>query len=207
MNRCPACSAPLGASQDGHQIEACAFCGWNPPDAQFPVSDPELAQQFTDETVPLPDSEAEALASLPTPQGAAPTAEDERTGPEHFRELLHETGSDTRDLMEQVPEEMREVLEDRMRSGPDDNPGFRSETIEQLRGSGYFVTEDSSGARISAVPQANRKPDDLSPTDVVKMAAELEGGVKPKTELPMCGACQSASPVGSTTCQWCGEPL
>lgn len=174
---------------------------------QFPASNQELAPQFTAETVPLPDSESEALASPATAQDDAPAAEGEVSGPEHFRELLHETGSDTRELMEQVPEDMREVLEDRMRSGQDNNAGFRSETIEQLRGSGYYVAEDSSGAHINAVPQANRKPDDLSPSDVVKMAAELEGGVKPKAELPMCGACQSASPVGSTTCQWCGEPL
>jgi CheY-like chemotaxis protein len=94
-----------------------------------------------------------------------------------------------------------------MRDAEDDKPEFRKETVEQLQGAGYYVTEENNGARIGAVPGSSRSLEELSPSDVVKMAAELDGGLKPQTTLPMCAACQSASPIGSTTCQWCGEPL
>jgi hypothetical protein len=215
MNTCPGCGADLEFSIDGELVESCSFCGWSPRQQQFPETDPEVAMRHAAETLPLPKgaSEGFAIGDSEQPQEQSPgtdseqAATEDRSGPEHFRELIRETESDTGELLEQVPEEMREVLAERIQPSQVEKPEFRKETVEQLRNSGYQVTEDQAGARITAVPQSGRTPEELSPSDVVRMAAELEGGVKPSTKLPMCTACQSASPVGSTTCQWCGEPL
>jgi hypothetical protein len=90
------------------------------------------------------------------------------SGANHFRQLLAEQANNSEDLLDQVPEDLREILAGRRMGGP---------------------------------------PAALSPSDVVKLAAELEGGVKPRGQLPVCPKCQGLSPIGQAKCQWCGEPL
>ena len=85
-----------------------------------------------------------------------------------------------------------------------DSPNFSKHTASSLREQGYVVSEDARGARFAATPG---KASELSSSDVVKYAAELDGGVKPQANLPICGECQSASPVGAENCQWCGQPF
>jgi len=77
------------------------------------------------------------------------------SGANHFRQLIAENKGNPADLLDQVPEELREILAGRLRAP----------------------------------------------------AAELEGGVKPRGQLPVCPKCQGLSPIGQAKCQWCGEPL
>jgi len=126
------------------------------------------------------------------------------TGSAQFRELL-EPGSDPEHLFDQVPEEMRGVLAARLKAVEDTgSPSFSEPTASSLRGQGYIVSQDARGARLSATPG---QAADFSPSEVVKLAADLDGGVQPQAKLPICSNCQSASPVGETHCQWCGAPF
>lgn len=126
------------------------------------------------------------------------------TGPAQFRELL-EPGNDPEHLLDQVPEEMRGVLAARLKAAEDSNtPSFSEATSSLLRDQGYIVSQDARGARLSATPG---QAAEFSPSEVVKLAADLDGGVQPQAKLPICSKCQSASPVGNTHCQWCGEPF
>ena len=137
--------------------------------------------------------------SATEPQTAAPTP---------FKELLEDgqSNGEPGDLLDQVPEDMRGVLAARLKANEEDQPEDLSEqSREALRNQGFKVVEDARGSRISS--DSPSQSADLSAFQVVSLAAEQEGGVQPQTQLPMCPSCQSASPVGSTNCQWCGEPL
>jgi hypothetical protein len=124
--------------------------------------------------------------------------------PVQLRDLMNPE-HDPDHLLDQVPEDMRAVLAARLKAAEKtESPGFNENTAAALRDQGYVVTEDARGARLSSTPGQSS---DLSPTDVVKMAAELDGGVQPQTKLPICGKCEAASPIGDTFCQWCGEPF
>jgi len=126
------------------------------------------------------------------------------TGSAQLRELL-EPGSDPEHLLDQVPEEMRGVLAARLKAAEDSiTPSFSEATSSSLRDQGYIVSQDARGARLSATPG---QAADFSPSEVVKLAADLDGGVQPQAKLPICSNCQSASPVGDTHCQWCGAPF
>lgn len=130
------------------------------------------------------------------------------SGANHFRQLIAENEGNPADLLDQVPEELREILAGRLRAPAAGTRGeFREDTAQALRGLGYTVSEDLHGARITGAPRAGGPPAALSPSDVVKLAAELEGGVKPRGQLPVCPKCQGLSPIGQAKCQWCGEPL
>lgn len=130
------------------------------------------------------------------------------SGPNHFRQLLTEQVNNSEDLLDQVPEDLREILASRLGTPtPEVRSEFGEDTAQALRGLGYTVSQDLHGARISGAPRVGGPPAALSPSDVVKLAAELEGGVKPRGQLPVCPKCQGLSPIGQSKCQWCGEPL
>ncbi|MGH2620718.1 MAG: hypothetical protein ACRDHG_09130, partial [Anaerolineales bacterium] len=98
------------------------------------------------------------------------------SGPNHFRQLLAEQASNSEDLLDQVPEDLREILAARLRAPtPEARTEFRGDTAQALRGLGYTVSEDLHGARLSGAPRVGGPPAALSPSDVVKLAAELEG--------------------------------
>jgi len=130
------------------------------------------------------------------------------SGPNHFRQLLAEQANNPADLLDQVPEDLRAILAGRLNPPSPEPPGeFSEATAQGLRGLGYTVAEDPHGVRITGAPRAGGPPAALSPSDVVKLAAELEGGVKPRGQLPVCPKCKGLSPIGQSKCQWCGEPL
>jgi hypothetical protein len=100
---------------------------------------------------------------------------------------------------------MRGVLAARLKAADEAaGPNFSEETASTLREQGYVVSGDAHGARLTAAPG---KPDVFSPSEIVKLAADLDGGVQPQAKLPICSNCQAASPIGELQCQWCGEPF
>jgi hypothetical protein len=130
------------------------------------------------------------------------------SGPNHFRQLLAEQLNNSDDLLDQVPEDLREILAGRLRAPtPEAQRELSENTPQALRGMGYAVSEAPLGTRISSAPRMGGTPAALSPSDVVRLAAESEGGVKPRSQLPVCPKCRGLSPIGQAKCQWCGEPL
>jgi hypothetical protein len=149
------------------------------------------------ESKSLPEGE-EQIEDDSLPEAEEPI----ETDPAQFRELL-KPGSEPEHLLEQVPEQMRGVLAARLKAAEEsEGPSFSEKAASNLRDQGYVISEDARGVRFSAAPGQSAG---LSASDVVKMAADLDGGVQPQTKLPICSKCQAASPVGETQCQWCGE--
>jgi hypothetical protein len=121
-----------------------------------------------------------------------------------FRDLAKQ-GDDAKHLLDQVPEEMRGVLAARLKAVEEaEGANISEKTTTSLREQGYLVSEDARGARLTAIPGQS---DELSPSEVVKLAADMDGGVQPQTKLPICSKCQAASPIGELQCQWCGNPF
>lgn len=234
---CPACGASSESASAAGTPFRCSFCGWTAPPDAFPTLDPEAESRFNAETLPLPKEQAAALgldqaaepafgsepagqepqqSELTAPQQPGEASAPESSlppsgesaapadGPAHFRQLTDPTNSSegSEEVLEQVPEELREVLAERMKTA--NQQGLRPETIHSLRASGYHVEEDPGGVRLSG--GTSRSPT-LSPSDMVRIAAEQEGGVQPRAALPICPECQAASPIGSARCQWCGAEL
>lgn len=182
--------------------------------------DPDAENRYNAETLPLPKDMASKLgleAEQPIPPAVPeaeppspatePAASQLRRGPADFRQLTNPTDDPIGDeeLLEQVPDDMREVLAARLKAADEEKQGaLREETVESLKARGYQVTEDARGARITG---GSSRSTDFSPHEMVRMAAEQEGGVQPRGKLPICPECQAASPIGSANCQWCGAEL
>jgi hypothetical protein len=84
---------------------------------------------------------------------------------------------------------------------------LREETARSLRERGYVLAEDAHGLRITGSPGGVPSRSNLSPSDIVRMAAELDGGVKHAGTLQTCPKCQARTAAGEPKCQWCGEPF
>ena len=130
-----------------------------------------------------------------------------------FRYLLSEADKTSPDaplpasVLEDLPEETRQLLQKVFSVQDPENAGNLSDTFQQaLRDQGYVLEEDTKGGvRFSG--DLRRHTDSLSPYDVVRIAADLEGGVQQSTELRLCSECQAATPNGHQICQWCGAAL
>ncbi len=115
------------------------------------------------------------------------------------------SGNEPEHLLEQVPEEMRSILAGRLKGAQEaDNPSFSENAASSLREQGYVISQDARGVRFAAAPGQSAN---LSASDMVKMASELDGGVQPRAKLAICTKCQAASPAGDTQCEWCGQPF
>lgn len=199
LNTCPSCGAP---SPDH---SSCPYCGWTleRPAAAEPAPNAVPSEDASH----IDDTTNEALLNLSGAEGSTIERDEPQTEegtPAQLRDLLAET-EDPVHLLEQVPEEMRGTLAARLKAAEDDTgSSFGETTASTLREQGYIVSEDARGARLAATPGQS---EDLSASDMVKMAADLDGGVQPQTKLPICSKCQAASPVGEVNCQWCGEPF
>ncbi len=189
LQTCPSC----GASAASHS--PCAYCGWS-------LDKPgETHSEEPSHTGDTPEAEMQSDDPRPQPDmGQAPELEPSR----EFRDLLNPK-DEPEHLLEQVPEDMRGILAARLRSTEEPKaPNFNDNTASSLREQGFLVSEDARGARLTG---STGQTSDLSASDVVKMAADLDGGVQPRTTLPICSKCEAASPIGDKNCQWCGEPL
>jgi len=199
IHACPSCGA------HSSDLSPCPYCGWNPER----IDESNLAE-YSSSTDPDAVPEAEPAMDLDEAGPAnskikiEDAAEVDETTRAQFRDLVNQ-GDQEEYLLDQVPEEMRGVLAARLKAADEtDGPNFSDTTASALREQGYLISEDARGARLAATTGHKA---DLSPSDVVKMAAELDGGVQPQTKLSTCEKCQAASPVGDTHCQWCGEPF
>ena len=182
---CPSCGAP---SSDR---PSCPYCGWTPEVIEH--SNPSRSEESSEDATRTnkigPVDQGEDVNQIP---------------PAPFRDLTKQDDS-AEHLLDQVPEEMRGVLAARLKAADEAaGPNFSEAAVSTLREQGYVVSGDAHGARLTATPG---KSDVFSPSEIVKLAADLDGGVQPQTKLPICSNCQAASPIGELQCQWCGEPF
>ena len=185
LRTCPSCGAP---SSDH---PSCPYCGWTPEGIEH--SNPSQSEESSEDATPTneigPVDQGEEVNQIP---------------PAPFRDLTKQDDS-AEHLLDQVPEEMRGVLAARLKAADEAaGPNFSEAAVSTLREQGYVVSGDAHGARLTATPG---KSDVFSPSEIVKLAADLDGGVQPQTKLPICSNCQAASPIGELQCQWCGEPF
>ncbi len=130
-----------------------------------------------------------------------------------FRELIVTSQKEptlddwSEELLEGLPEEAREILMGKKPTSVSTSDEQFSENIAQsLRDRGYVIDQDAHGVRISGGPSGGLDSEEFSPYDVIRMAADLNGGVLPLEERVHCLKCDAVIPSGEGRCQWCGEP-
>jgi hypothetical protein len=130
-----------------------------------------------------------------------------------FRELILTSQKEafpedwTEEMLENLLEKAREILSPkRPTSRLPSNEQFSETMTEALRDRGYVIDQDAHGVRISGGPSGGLDSETVSPYDVIRMAADLEGGVLPLDERVHCLKCDAVIPPDKSSCQWCGEP-
>ncbi|MBN2554672.1 MAG: hypothetical protein JXA97_01930 [Anaerolineales bacterium] len=147
-----------------------------------------------------------------TPTASPPSAADpEPVRDSRLKDILHEASSQEASpsaleaLLEDLDPEARELLKHQAPKASAPQPGgFREDFAQSLRYQGYTVQEDARGIRIGGSPRSSGPS---SPYDIVRMAAELDGGLKQGAERVFCPKCEAVLPAGSTKCQWCGADI
>lgn len=153
----------------------------------------------------------EGIRRIPTPPPSpAPKAPDPV---KRFRNLTTpaDDGSETlpEELLEDLPEEARQLLQpgaQQTKQPPTEE--LREDFAASLRAQGYVIEQDARGVRISGeLSSRHGETGPMSPYDVVRMAADLEGGVLPPEKRRHCPKCDAAVPADATRCPWCSETL
>lgn len=170
-------------------------------------------------TVVLRDPQGQTRFGCPhcSENGKFKTAESAATPEEprqRFRRLL-QSAHESRDLelplslLEDLPEEARRLLEkDRGKPRPSIGPRLSDDLAQALRDQGYVIDQDARGMRISgSLTRRGSDPGKMSPYDVLRMAADLEGGLQKLGERRRCPNCEAVLPKGHTNCDWCGTPV
>jgi hypothetical protein len=186
----------------------CPGCGepmqWMP--ALDGSGDIAICPSCSSESTPLTDQQSE---------GVHPPDKEKETDPaSKFRKILSETGEQPspaelpEDMLEDLPEEARNLLTRKSTPKPDPTSEELSEHIaSSLRDQGYVISHDGHGVRISGELSSSRAdPTPMSPYDIVRIAADLEGGVVPPEKRRNCTKCEAVIPIGDDHCQMCGEP-
>ena len=109
-------------------------------------------------------------------------------------------------LLEGLSEEARSLLSGQATSSTSPPEKFSEDIASSLRAQGYIIDQDAYGARISGgfVP-SDGGSGEMSSSDIVRLAADLQGGVLPPEDRVHCTKCDAVIPVDDAKCQWCGE--
>ena len=175
---CPDCGASFYLIPEDSELPPHGCPGPSPQ-----PSDSAQGEPPPETTAPEPTREPEPAVAAPEPEPATPT----------------DQGSLFDSLQDQVHEKKP--------SAPQSRGELKEQTARYLRERGYVLDEDAHGLRISGSPSGGSTGSNLSPSDIVRMAAELDGGVKQAASLQTCPKCQARTPAGQAKCQWCGEPF
>lgn len=185
------------AEQEISPEEGCPRCGQ--PLNRWPTLEPDGFLLVCDEC-----GYERAEAPL-TSSGQQTPSQTSASGHEKLQQLLdqEQPAEWSEELLAQLPPEAQAELKAKGKSGASKLP---SAMEQRLRGYGYVLAEDAQGARLIG---EGPKPGtgDLSPMDVVRLAAELEGGLPTEGERKSCPHCQAALPPNAQQCQWCGQSL
>jgi hypothetical protein len=182
----------LSSLKGDERIAVCATCSDQPPIA-IPSAQRSLSE-------PLTSSEKVHLADHP----AQPAKSKMRMLTQDAENKPPETWP--AELLEDLPNEVRELLGQTSSMKESEIKSLSEDYEQSLRAQGYVITEDARGIRITGAPKASGTPD-LSATDLVRMAAELDGGVLPEDKRIPCPQCKATIPPNMQQCQWCGHVL
>jgi hypothetical protein len=182
---------------DGGYLLACDACGHQqtvPPQATVdgePPSEDPPASAGTPAVLPPrdPTETIERFRKL--------TAGGEQTPQEWPEEVL-----------ESLPPEARQQLAQRAKKeAARGEQGTVSADWEQhLRSHGYYLDTDHRGTRLSG--QGPRPgTGDLSAYDVVRLAADLDGGLPAPESRRKCPHCQAVISMQAANCPWCGKTV
>jgi hypothetical protein len=110
-------------------------------------------------------------------------------------------------MMDELPEEARRLLSGHeLPTGPSLGPKLSDDLAKALRDQGYVIHEDEKGMHLGgALVGRGGTPTAMSSYDVIRMAADMEGGLASPDELLRCKKCDALIPHGDERCQWCGE--
>lgn len=132
-----------------------------------------------------------------------------------FRRLLEQHDESTAEgllpdeLLEDLPPDVQSLLKLRLQqpaSGAGETLG--EDRIQDLRQQGYIVDQDAHGVRIGGrLTGASSYDRGLSSSDIVRLAAELNGGLPSSSERKHCPKCEAMLPPGESRCQWCGAEI
>lgn len=130
-----------------------------------------------------------------------------------FRRLLkqHEESAQQLpdELLEDLPPDTRALLKLRLQP-PASGAGEKlsEDRIQYLRQQGYIVDQDAHGVRIGGrLTGASSYDRGMSSSDIVRLAAELNGGMPSPSERKHCPQCEAMLPPGESRCQWCGADI
>jgi len=182
---CPDCGAAFYLISPESELPPHGCRGPSPQ-----PSDPAQAESPPETPAPEPTRDSEPAAAALEPEPATPT--------------------DQRSLFDSLQDQVREqqpAAPTAQPSAPPSRGELKEQTARYLRERGYVLDEDAHGLRISGNPSGGASGSTLSPLDIVRMAAELDGGIKQATSLQTCPKCQARTPAGQAKCQWCGEPF
>ncbi|MCJ7566820.1 MAG: hypothetical protein MUO58_04705 [Anaerolineales bacterium] len=112
-------------------------------------------------------------------------------------------------MINELPEEARRLLSNQEPPAkPSLGPKLSDDLAKALRDQGYVIHEDERGVHLGgALVRRGGTPAAISPYDVIRMAAETQGGIAPQNELARCKKCDALIPPGDERCQWCAESL
>jgi rRNA maturation endonuclease Nob1 len=106
----------------------------------------------------------------------------------------------------EVDSQKSEVDEKDTLPSPEERDEARRQTLSRQ---GFVLQEDAHGLRLSGIASRPRGlRSQLSPYDVVRLAAELEGSdIVPMEQRKRCPNCDAVVNPNDKRCQWCSEVL
>jgi hypothetical protein len=203
MVRCPNCGYHLDELSEGRDIpfDRCPACSASLSSSPSHANAPSESQAFI---LPADQGDHDHVTS-PKMQSSASAG---------MEVLSEETDAlvclDERPMMQEMivsePGKQEEVaLDEEVLPTPEE----RAEaTLRSLRDKGFVIHEDAHGLRLSGIStRGNKGMSQLSPFDIVRLAADLEGGLLPMDQRKRCPKCDAVVAPGDKRCQWCSEPL
>ena len=195
---CPQCQRPLRRlpTLDGGYLLACDGCGY-----QHAEPPPE----------PIESAEAPQVEP-PTAAIQGPPA-DATESTQRFRQLTS-AGNEAeqawpQEWLEWLPPDARQRLQKRPtaeKPEPGSTGELSSDWANRLRAQGYLLESDQRGTRLSG--QGPRPgTGELTPYDVVRLAADLDGGLPAPESRRKCPHCQAVISIQAETCPWCGKAV
>jgi hypothetical protein len=162
-------------------------------------------------------SDAEAIiGDPPAEKTSTPIQKEQPASRSRFKDLIAEPQENDEvdrwpdEILEDLPEETRSLLAEGTKKGSesDTDDGMDDRMLHHLREKGYVISQDGDSLRLdSSLSRPEGGPSMMSPHDIVKLVAGMDGGIVPPEKRLQCPKCEAATPSGEKRCQWCGEPL
>lgn len=208
MNNCTNCGNPISKVETGALHTSPNHC----PRCNALIS--SVSSKPSQQTSHQPQLGSQGRTEPPS---SSTTTNRQGTGPIPAGALTeHDQGKDRDIATTDMTESKAQMNTDSHTQQPalsDDDPLPSAEEREEARRlslsrQGFVLDEDVHGLRLSGVTsRPGGLSSQLSPYDVVRLAAELEGGVVPMEQRKRCPKCEAVVSPGDKQCQWCSEPL